>query len=255
MCSKASRAPTERHREDQLQDSCRAVQPLLNKFRRLMIVEADSLFRQQINCEYFSRPWQDIRTEIEQFTGLSGDWTATPPQLHFGEMFTRREFLHVASRISRDMQELLDQLEQYPEGVLARPVAAQLTGQAPRRPKQGLGKDEANIAVREFLAKDPDATSRKIAQQIGCSQGLVRGTFAWKNRPKAIKFRRGKIAVNKKVGFDIAVEQASVEKHKSDLDQESKDDVTKSLSKEEQVEQLLAEQKQDEKSDSRRWRS
>jgi hypothetical protein len=65
------------------------------------------------------------------------------------------------------------------------------------------------------LRKSKDATSRTIAESIGCSDGLVRGTFAWKiHRMSRNKGEIGKLAA--KVDLEFAINYASQKKWKAE---------------------------------------
>src|SRR4051794_40179317 len=77
------------------------------------------------------------------------------------------------------VEQLLQMLGSYPETALER--AAQDKDPKPGRPSRGaLQRAEANVRVRDFLSDHPQATSKMIADAIGCSDGQVRKTESWR---------------------------------------------------------------------------
>src|SRR6266404_1604971 len=243
------RSPTDRHKVDDVRESCRAVQPLLDSFRGVLIAEADCLCRHEINSKHFGRPWDEIRSEIQQFTSSSGDWTGKVPQLLFKKMIAAPAFGQVYSRLMCELEELLNQLRQYPEAVLSRPAMIQPASATPPRSGRRMTKKEAESHVKDHLSREPNATSNTIALAIGCSDGLVRGTDTWKNRPSGRERRTEKRTLGKEIGFDMAVESLCNEEYKTkEREQQQDDEETGSLTKEEQIKRLSAEQEQDDKS-------
>ena len=74
------RVPTERHQNDDPRDfGARAVQGLVEEFRRLMQGEAKCLRLLEVRQELFQRPWKAIRSDLAKLTCIDMDFTEDAP--------------------------------------------------------------------------------------------------------------------------------------------------------------------------------
>lgn len=251
------RGPTARHQTDDRRQICRTVQPLLESFRNMMLTEADCLHRLEANQGFFRRSWGDIKSDIERLTGLSVDWTENIPILDFGELLSRKSFREVRARLSRELNEMLAQLEQYPQTILCTTSGGNTPSTGPRPRRRQLTKTEADRLVMDYLSKHPDATSEAIAKQFGCSGGLVRGTNAWKlaQHAKRRKATRQK-PPGQRVGLEIGVETVMLAEffEKERATAEAEETVQPSLSREEELAKLITEQEEDARTEQRKGR-
>lgn len=250
-----TRGPTSRHLQDSPQKAGRAVQGFLRAFQKLMLIEAGCLHRLDINSDCFRRPWEVVRSEVEQMICVDGDWSGNTVVLDFGDALRSSALLRVGGAWRKALTELVELLQQYPTAVLARSEGLSPVVVANKRTKAGLTRDEADRRTAEHLSSNPTAKSEGIAKAIGCSGGLVRGTPAWKGR----KLRTPKAPANpsrwrggKAVGLEIGLEREAERRFKdesvpADAPDDGNEDVEceTPMSREDQLETLEREQRRD----------
>ena len=261
-----ARGRTGSRRNDDPSQTKRAVQPLLATFQQLILTEAECLHRLEVNNDLYRRPWEAIRSEVEQMTAIDGDWSGETVTLDFGGALRRPQFRRVASGWKKSLAELIALLERYPSVALARPAATAPEITNTKKARVTLRKAEAERRTAEHLRQHPAASSPEIAKALGCSQGLVRETSAWKGR-KANKptSQTGHVVGRSKkvVSLDMGLEEEAIRRHEEEVagrasDEEDDEAGAASgapvLSREEQIKQLEREQKREQKQDGRPWR-
>jgi hypothetical protein len=202
-----------------------AVQPLLDAFRRLMLTDAECIHRLGANTDFFKRSWGQIRADIDRCVAVSGDWGEDVPVLDLGGALRGRGFLQVGGALRRELTELVELLEHYPGAALHVAAAGAQVAHA-RRPAGRLAKEEAEHQVRDYLTTHPAAKSPEVARALGCSEGMVRGTAAWKRYREATEGKRQRGPRGKRVGLEVALERTALERHRAGTrsDQDGGDD-------------------------------
>jgi RNA polymerase sigma factor (sigma-70 family) len=203
------RGPTQRHQDDPPEAfGGRAICSLVETFRRLMQTDAECLCSLEVSSDVFRKQPRELRSLIAKLTCLDMDLCPERPRLGFEKLLANAEFQRAHGLLKSALQALVQQLETYPAAVMRRPEPEPTReGQSAHR-RSGLSRQEANRRVQAELEKKPNAKSADIARTIGCSEGCVRGTPAWKQRPGWRS--RGK-PLGAKVGLDIADERKAEE--------------------------------------------
>ena len=248
-----ARSPTDRHRDSNPKAARRAVQPLIQTFKTLMLTEALCLHRLDLKGSWFGRSWDEVRSEIGRLTVLNGDWSGDEVVLDFAGALTSPVFCATKGALERELRDLTDLLGNYPTAAFGDRTAATRAG-GTRGVKGRLTKADADRRTGEFLHDHPGTKSEDIARKIGCSPGLVRGTAAWRHRTTASRSRPAARPRGKRLGLDIALEEVAEERHAELEDAEEGAGELPELSREEQIKQLEREQQQDEARDKRRPR-
>jgi hypothetical protein len=249
------RGPTQRHENDSPAAARRAVLPLLESFRWLLLTEAEALFRLGVNHDFFLRPWADVRADVLRLTALSCDLGESLPVLDFSGLVSSSQFQRVGSWLTEDLRELTEQLRNYPEAVLSSPSGGDSRSAQNKRKRTSITRGEANIKVREYLTENKGGNSKTIAQKIGCADSLVRMTPAWKLYREGLNKRSGKQPRRAKVGLDVALDEEGEKRHvevrraqqRSDEQAEDASGPTDG----ESLERLIEDQRRDERADRR----
>ena len=250
-----TRHPTERHREDRPQQfGARVVQQLVAAFRRLMATEAECLHQLEVNKDLFQQPWKLLRADVERLTCIDMDFTGDVPFLDFPKALRSEEFQRVRGRFTRELDELIRQLEAYPEAALERPSQQPTVGKRTARSRSNITAAEANQKVREYLTKRHEATSVEMAEAFGCSEAMVRSTPAWKLF--SARRRKEKKGLGRQVHLDKALEDKAEEKHRAaKLEDHSEEEAPQGEtqpSRKEQLKELIDQQERDRRADRRR---
>jgi len=200
---KIVRKPTDRHRDEDIRPFLgRRLQVLIAGFRKLIQTDAECLHLLNVNVPLFRRPLAEITSDIAKITCGDLDFTGDGVPIDAAKTLRSPSFQEALGRVRGAVRELLQQLETYPDAVLAR----QESTSSPKRSrsKPGMPREEAEVAVREYLTKHPKATREKVADAVGCSAGQVSRTSAWKLVAEA----RGKKKTGlKRIGLHIALEE------------------------------------------------
>jgi hypothetical protein len=242
------RAPTDRRQNDDPRDfGARTIQGLIAEFRRLMATDAEGLHLLEVRKEVFQQPWKVLQADVAKLTCIDMDFSGDRPRLDFAKALKSTDFQQVRGHLMRELQELVEQLESYPEAVLRRPEAAPAKKRGPAKSGQGLSLEVANKKVHDYLLKHREAKSPEIARAIGCSPAQVRTTPAWKEGSGRRQPGKG---LGKKIGLDIAMERKAEETHKAQQQEEDAREDEKSSDRE-QLEELIREQEREQEDDKR----
>jgi hypothetical protein len=243
------RGPTGRHQHDNPKDfDPTVIGQLAETFRILMRTAAERLNLLEVRQEAFQRPRDKLREEVDTLTSLDMDFTGDCPRLDFGKALQDERVLQVRGYLMGELKALIEQLQTHPEVILSRPQQ-EAAGRARR--SGGMPRAKADEKVRSYLSAHPEASSKEIAQAIGCSESQVRSTPAWKNRPNQ-RSPRGR-GLGKKMGYDQAIENKSVQDHKEQEDQENSAE-DEPGDRDQEIARLAKEQERDHRADNRRPR-
>ena len=202
---KIVREPTERHRGEDVRPFLgRLLQGLIEGFRKLLRTDAHCLHLLGVNVPTFRRPAAEIASDIAKVTCVDLDFTGEAERIDAAKTLKSDVFREACGRLRRGACDLMQQLENYPEAVLARQEQSSTSSPKRTRSKPGMTLKEANVKVRDYLTANPKATREQVAKALGCSAGQVSRTEAWKKEAE----RRGKRKpALKKTGLAIAEEK------------------------------------------------
>jgi hypothetical protein len=250
------RGPSAKHLNDDPRNfGAKTIAGLHEEFRRLMRVNTECLRLLEVRSELFQRPGKVLLADLRTLTRLNMDFTRKVPRLRFAEALRTKDCYQVRGRFHQAVQELVEQLEAYPEAVLRRvdnvpPNQGRRTGS-----RLGLTLGVANQKVAKFLRTHKEARSREIAEKIGCSESQVRSTPAWKAVSDA---RRRPRLRGKRVLFPEACKKKALEKEE-ERKQSAKAEETEVEEDQEQspqqvLDRLIADQERDDREDKRQRR-
>jgi hypothetical protein len=102
--------------------------------------------------------------------------------------------------------------------------------------RRGMPKHEANIQIRTYLAKNPNATARQVASAVGCSAGAVCKSPAWKavrevrqegRQPKTPKAIALSTPMEKVIGHEDGELKKLIEEQRADAEPSPLDDASR----------------------------
>jgi hypothetical protein len=104
----------------------------------LMETDAHCLHLLGVNAPVFRRPVAEMISDITKITHVDIDFTNEGVQIHAAKTLGSRPFLEALGRRRGGACELLQQLENYPEAVLARQEQSTTSSPTPTRSNPGI---------------------------------------------------------------------------------------------------------------------